>query len=183
MTPRKATTTRESILNAASLVLLASGANQLTLEAVAQEAGVSKGGLLYHFPTKEALIEGMVGYYIQQFEKRLESLRQADDDPAAWLRVYTQATFDADSSQIQGAAALLAAVAVNPALLEPLRLKYDEWQERFRASTRDPVLATIVRLALDGLWAAELLGFAPPDPELRTQISARLLSLLEEAQQ
>ena len=36
------------------------GVAKLTLEAVAKEAGVSKGGLLYHFSNKEALIEGMI---------------------------------------------------------------------------------------------------------------------------
>jgi AcrR family transcriptional regulator len=41
-------------------VVQARGAGSLTLEAVADVAGVSKGGLLYHFPTKDALIDGMV---------------------------------------------------------------------------------------------------------------------------
>ncbi len=40
------------ILDAASRVVLDKGASALTLESVAEQAGISKGGLLYHFPTK-----------------------------------------------------------------------------------------------------------------------------------
>ena len=46
-------TTRKSILEAASRVTAREGALNLTLEAVAKEAGVSKGGLLYHFPAAD----------------------------------------------------------------------------------------------------------------------------------
>ncbi|MFF4615626.1 TetR/AcrR family transcriptional regulator [Nonomuraea jabiensis] len=41
-------------------MLLSEGAEALTLEAVARRAGVSKGGLFYHFPTKQALVAAMV---------------------------------------------------------------------------------------------------------------------------
>ncbi|WP_415841676.1 TetR/AcrR family transcriptional regulator, partial [Paenibacillus macerans] len=51
---------RNAILQAAAKVARESGVEHLTLDAVAQEAGVSKGGLLYHFPNKEELISGMV---------------------------------------------------------------------------------------------------------------------------
>src|SRR5687768_15624169 len=47
---------RERILEAAERVVGDVGAARMTLEGVAQAAGVSKGGLLYHFPTKEALL-------------------------------------------------------------------------------------------------------------------------------
>ncbi|GCB56911.1 hypothetical protein rerp_33190 [Rhodococcus erythropolis] len=48
--------TRDRILDALEKLLLVSGVAQVTLEGVAAEAGVSKGGLLYHFPSKEALL-------------------------------------------------------------------------------------------------------------------------------
>ena len=42
------------------------GVVKLTLEAVAQRAGVSKGGLLYHYPSKEALIK--IGYKVKKID-------------------------------------------------------------------------------------------------------------------
>jgi hypothetical protein len=41
----------------------------------------------------------------------------------------------------------------------------------------DPVLATIVRLATDGLWMADLFGVNSLDQNLRTQVIDRLRAL------
>ena len=50
-------TTRENIFNAANNIIRENGLEGFTLDAVAKKANVSKGGLLYHFPSKNALIE------------------------------------------------------------------------------------------------------------------------------
>ena len=60
--------TRQKILAAASQIVQCKGVAKLTLEAVAKEAGVSKGGLLYHFSNKEALIEGMIVRGVEDYE-------------------------------------------------------------------------------------------------------------------
>ena len=51
---------RERILDAASQLVCEIGAGRLTLDAVADRAGLSKGGLLYSFPSKDDLLRGMV---------------------------------------------------------------------------------------------------------------------------
>ena len=51
---------REKVLDAFQRLLIERGARETTLDAVAQAAGVSKGGLLYHFGSREALIEGLL---------------------------------------------------------------------------------------------------------------------------
>ena len=61
--------TKSNLLQAARTVVAAQGSRALTLEAVALEAGVSKGGLLYHFPSKKALIAGMVGQAVEAFDE------------------------------------------------------------------------------------------------------------------
>jgi len=50
----------ERILTAAENVVTRDGVANLSLDAVAREAGVSKGGLLYHFPNKSALVTAIV---------------------------------------------------------------------------------------------------------------------------
>ena len=52
--------TRDRILDALEMLLLDEGSTKVTLESVAASAGVSKGGLLYHFNTKDAMIAAMV---------------------------------------------------------------------------------------------------------------------------
>ncbi|BAZ22193.1 transcriptional regulator [Kalymmatonema gypsitolerans NIES-4073] len=72
--PKSRSATREALLRAASQVVINKGVEALTLDAVAQQAGVSKGGLLYHFPNKDALMGGMVEQLIQDFEREAEVL-------------------------------------------------------------------------------------------------------------
>ena len=60
---RTSSQTRESIFEACSQILRHEGLTNLTLQAVANEAGISKGGLLYHFETKEALVEALFEYH------------------------------------------------------------------------------------------------------------------------
>lgn len=57
---RRRDRSREEILDAARVVLLRSGAAAMTLEAVAKEAGMSKTGLYYYFPSKDALVFELV---------------------------------------------------------------------------------------------------------------------------
>ena len=44
------------LLESAAMIAGRDGIAALSLNAVAREAGVSKGGLLHHFPNKQALI-------------------------------------------------------------------------------------------------------------------------------
>lgn len=74
---------RDRILDASERLVAQTGASHLTLDAVAQSAGVSKGGLLYHFPTKEALLEGMVERHIGAVERRMAELQSSSDGRAA----------------------------------------------------------------------------------------------------
>ena len=168
------TSTRSSILDAANQVVLAEGVKSLTLEAVAREAGVSKGGLLYHFPSKQALIEGMVSQLSDMFVDRLASA--FDEDNAAgekgrWLRAYARATFAGEEK----------AVATSAGLLDPLRENFKRWQQLAESDGLDPALATMIRLAVEGLWFADLFGFASPTGTLRARVLDRILELIEES--
>lgn len=172
--------TREAILQAACRVVIESGASHMTLETVAREAGVSKGGLLYHFPSKEALVGGMIEYLNGTFNARIHQVYAQDEGPARgrWLRAFVSSTFYSD--QVDVSAGLLAAVALNPELLASNRANYQAWQQKFEADGLDPALATIIRLAADGLWFTELLGFAPLEESLRSAVFNILIEMTRE---
>ena len=74
---------------------------------------------------------------------------------------------------------MLAALIGDPSLLVAVRKQYGIWQDRVEREGRDPVDATVARLAADGLWLAELLGMGPPTGELRERVLQRLLDLAE----
>jgi AcrR family transcriptional regulator len=61
-------TTRELILDTASALITREGIGKLTLDRVARDAGISKGGLLYHYSTKEQLIVDLVATLVARFK-------------------------------------------------------------------------------------------------------------------
>ncbi|MGE5646342.1 MAG: TetR/AcrR family transcriptional regulator [Acidobacteriota bacterium] len=180
-------TSKDRILDAAERVVLRDGAAHLTLDAVAAEASMSKGGLLYHYPSKDELIRCMIARLQEMFESEMDRLAGLDPQPAGRrIRAYLNASqkpevseFTVRTSQIS--AALLAAVSVNPSLLEPLHERTRVLREAFHADGIDPVTAEIVRLATDGLWISSLFGAPPLDPDLHARVVARLNKLTRQA--
>ena len=166
--------TRRRLLAAAERLVLRDGGASLTIEAVAREAGVSKGGLLYHFPSKRALLSGMVEHMaIDRFEKDLESRRGGRPEvPGGWVRAYVEATFEPDDEERNLAmrSGLLAAAANDPSLLAPLRERYGAFQEQAENDGIEPAVATVARLAADGLWFLELLDLPAVSGELRERV-------------
>lgn len=170
---------REAILDAAEQVLCHNGAQALTLAAVAKRAGVSKGGLLYHFPTKEALLKGLVARVIEEFDARVAS--SDDGDPGSYSRAFVEATFailtgsEAVRTRRRWAGIMAAA---EPELTAPLREAMTRWHGRDPGEDADPVTATVVRLAAEGLW--EVVAHDPEvfDAERFAALRERLLALL-----
>lgn len=173
-TPR--TTTRTELLDGAYRVLLRDGPERLTLDAVVRETGRSKGGVLYHFPTKDHLIAGMVGHVLDRFDAAVEAQWQAagDRSPGSWLRAYLAASVAPDPDGPAIGAALLSVVAANPGLLDLVGERAAQTQARIEADGVDPAVATVVRLAADSLSLEELFGFAPLGADLRRRVLAAI---------
>jgi AcrR family transcriptional regulator len=171
--------TRDNLLDAAARLLLRDP-SKLTLDAVAEEAGVSKGGLLYHFSSKAQLLDAVVDRWEAGFEEEIDAI--ADPGPGGWTRAYVDVTAkDFDDPKVRGIdSGIIAALALHPERLETVRARYVAKQERVEADGIDAVDATIVRLATDGLWFAELLDLGPPHGELREAVLERLRGLTRE---
>lgn len=170
---------RNQILDAAHRVVKELGTDALTLDAVAKSAGVSKGGLLYHFPNKEALIQGMIQHLLDEFNQAIETeAAKAPQSIGRYTRAYIHVTFRSDYPLPALSEGMLAAVALNPALLEPLQAAFADWHSRLLADGIDPTTAAMIRYAADGVWFAELIGFTPPTEPLRTQLYEKLLALV-----
>ena len=163
------TDTRAKLIAAAAAVIRRDGAQALTLDAVAAHAGVSKGGLLYHFKSKRELLDGLVQRWLDEFQHDIDT---TDED---FPKGYVKACDGAKAEE----AGLLAALVADPAVLATVRDRYATWQDRIATEGGDPVEATVARLAADGLWLADLLGMAPPDGELRERVLARMLELCD----
>jgi len=169
---------KERILECADIVALEGGAANLTLDAVAERAGVSKGGVLYHFPTKDALLAGMVARQLEMARTRRIGLAGGDDSPGAAARADILATLTRPKEDNRVSAALLAAVANQPRLLEPALCFH---RERFLAIAGEGADDTFAQramaaLAADGLFFLELLQISPFSPAQREALLSALLA-------
>ncbi len=179
---RSAGETRDLIFGACGRILQRDGLTSLTLDAVAEEAGLSKGGLLYHFPSKVELIEALFQHHIDRFNAHLQCLVQTEDQgPGGWLRAYAKASIaeitDPDNASLF--ASLFAAGERYPTVLEIMRRSYAEWQQQVEASGLDPAVALLVRLAVDGFWFTEMYQYAPLTVAQRTAVLDEILRLTE----
>jgi AcrR family transcriptional regulator len=175
-------TSRIRLLNSAERVVIRDGVAHLTLDAVAADAGMSKGGVLYHFRSKDDLIRGMVDRLIEEFEAEMERHVEADPEPAGrFMRAYLRSSFPEPSEEFarhnQVAAALLAAIVNNPALLDPICERFKVHQERLLADGLDPVRVNLIRLAADGLWMADVLHIPGPEIGMRGAVIRTLFEM------
>jgi len=146
----------------------------VTLDAVADRAGVSKGGLLYHFPSKEALVSGMVDELCRTFAELAEAAARADPEPAGRS---ARAYLAASAGELWHSSrwlALVGALVISPGLLDSWRDWVVAGRAADEAENAGPVAAAIVRLAADGLWLAGVLGLPAPDEQLHAAVLAEL---------
>jgi AcrR family transcriptional regulator len=177
----KSQQTQYAILEAGVQVITEQGAGQFTLDAVALQANVSKGGLLYHFPSKDALIAAMLAHYLDSFDAKVEQLCTGDVHPHAWLRAFVRATFEETPSDIAIVASQLAAIVTNSDLIAPMRERYGVWTQRALDAGLPSDLVYLVIAATDGYWYAQMFGFNTFDNGLRDTLQQRLLALIDGA--
>lgn len=167
---------RRRILDAAQEILRREGSGGLTLEAVARQAGVSRGGLLYHFPTMEELAGAVVEDCLKHFDSVLQSLMEIDDDPPGrFTRAYVVACA-ADSRTDDSRRAMLATLLHYASIFAQRRQQAAPHWRLLDDDQLEPVTAAIIRLAADGLWFDQVFGRAPLSEEMRSAVVERLLS-------
>jgi len=174
----KRITHRETILDAANRLAIRAGVSAMTIEAVAVEAGISKGGVLYHFPSKEKLIAGLLVHFMDKVEAEVVRHYAADLHPTgrwlrSFLRIGSNHTGVEPPETFLGCEmdaffnAMLTAAIVQPDLMIGLRGFAAEVHTRLQSDAADPLLATISILAMDGLWLWGRLGLMESTAPLR----------------
>lgn len=147
--------TRRRILAAAEELSRKLGPAAISLDAVAARAGISKGGLLYHFPSKSQLLKGLVADYTARFD----TILRAEEDsgrPNSVICAYVQNFLDERRKGAPPPSGLLAVLAENPDLLDPVREYERIFLDRIRSNASDPVLATTAFLLIHAARSMEL---------------------------
>ena len=168
--------TKESILCAAHKVVVEKGVSAMTLEEVASAASISKGGLLHHFSSKQDLIVGITQHMLLGFAQEVEVYRRQDPaEPGAFTRALLRANLTFDPESANACLAFITEARAYPAAMELVRQHAEDWQRQIENDGLDPVVASIVRYAGEGLMFTDMWGL--PLPSNFDAIVRRLLQL------
>lgn len=149
---------RRALLDCAAQLAAEQGAQAITIQAVAERAGVTKGGLLHHFDNKQALLAAVFKDLLDKMDQEID--RTLADDPASrgrFTRAYVRACF---SDRLLGDRSLWGALSVAIVSEPALRALWSTWLDGRMAqhaqTDGDPRLVA-VRLAADGVWLADMM--------------------------
>ncbi len=179
---RHSDSARERIIDAAEQVVIELGAKHLTFDAVAARSGVSRGGLLYHFPDKIALLKSMLDRLVERAQdnrekKRAELPEGMEQDLVAHVLSFLDD--DADTKR-SCTAALFAMGAHHPELLAPAKEAYRAFIEELTENGVRMERAAVVALATNGLRLLESLSVSPFTPEERAKIIEEMIALAKD---
>ncbi|WP_278234844.1 TetR/AcrR family transcriptional regulator [Isoptericola sp. AK164] len=158
------------MLQAFTDLLVTSGERSATLDAVADHAGVSKGGLLYHFGSKDALVDGLVEHLTALIAADVAAMRADPEGPVHYL-LRTSSDVGNEFDRTYLAVAELARGAY-PRARSALDAAEQAWTDTVAEQVGDDALARTVVLLSDGIYHRASLGAAPPPLE-------ELLALVE----
>lgn len=157
---------RANLLDAARRILIEEGPVGFTLESVAKKAGVSKGGLVHHFASKQALLETLAREIAEEFDQGIEKFIESDPEPRGrFIRAYIRASFSSFHSK--ECTKLISVFNFMLSHNEPLMKFYLEWAkqllERHEITSFSPK-EQMLRYAADGIWTEESFGLMKLSP-------------------
>ncbi|MDW5593103.1 TetR/AcrR family transcriptional regulator [Conexibacter stalactiti] len=163
------------LLEAAVHVTARDGIAGVTLEAVASEAGLTKAGLLYHFRSKEALLEAVQHHLLERLEGQLldalgRPLEEATPQEAA------AAYLSMISSEMPRRADLIFVLEsmAHPYLARPWDELMERWIPQPRSARSVAVDLFLTRMAVDGIWLFDATSGTPLSPSVRQALIERI---------
>lgn len=174
---------RERLLDAAERAVLETGAGHLTLDAVAKFAGVSKGGLLHHFPSKDSLLEAMLERFLNDINAQVAARCARHGGRPTRLQEFRERVrllLEMPEARRPIGAALIAASADKPALMAHCRSVYRELLDELDDLPGGFERAALVLLAVDGLLLGELLQLSPYTSGERSRLVKGLLKAVDQ---
>jgi AcrR family transcriptional regulator len=157
---RKKEIDRHRILDAAEAVILESGGRSFTLDAVAVRAGISKGGLVYSFATKDDLVHAALEREMARFREAVHRrVGGGPTEPAELVLAHIAEALDEDDVSTQKAAFLVTALVHAPDMLEPVRRYYRELLDPLRSEGGHMHEVRHALLAVEGIFLLRGLGF------------------------
>lgn len=166
---------RHSLIIAARDLILRDGIQHLSMQKVADQAGVSKGGLFHHFKSKDELLMAVIGLFIAQLNTAILGLTdQYGQAFGCFSRAYATVMLTDETIGIGSDwSGLIRTINAE----SQMQAQWQDWLgqklQQFATTDQDPRL-TLVRYAVDGAWLDAQLSEAQQE-----QVYQALLAYLD----
>ncbi len=141
---------RDKVLDAFESLLIDEGERAATMDATARLAGVSKGGLLYHFASKEALENALLARLDDLVANDLAEMAASDDGPVGFFVRTSAMNGDALDRAILAVSRL--AQSGHSSASDTLRTVRERWADALRPSVASETALDLVMLISDGIY-------------------------------
>lgn len=171
---------RRALLDEAARITLEQGLSKVTFQAVADAVGVTKGGVMHHFATKDALILEVFYDAMAKFEAEVNAAMAKDPvSYGSFTRAYIDATISLGE---KGQAEFNSQATLYVLMLgdRMLRERWAEWsneQLKKYAATDNSETLCMVRLVADGIWLSDFSGIDISD---KASIRERLINMTQQ---
>ncbi|GAA1657748.1 TetR/AcrR family transcriptional regulator [Actinoplanes couchii] len=172
---------RTAIVEAVQRVIARDGVAGVTYETVAEESGLTKAGLVYHFATREDLLRGVQEHVAAIWEETMTALAGAPADqltPQERLAAYVRTT---PQSATRGDVLLLLETIGDPVTGAPISGVMNRWVPPIPGSpplTDQQLRMVLAQLAADGLWLHEALIGTTVPADMRQYLTEQIAALI-----
>lgn len=173
--------TREKIVHCAQQIVAEQGTDYLSMDRVVKLAQISKGALMYHFNTREALVEAIEKAYAEPLNSR-ERLSRAGNGKAflTWYLAWYQSLKAGDEVDYLSPLVALKLADRNNQTLDPVSTWWKSSHEKTQAECADPTKALLLKLVVDALVFHQSMGTEALTPEEHQRIVKKLTQLIDE---
>jgi len=172
---------RRALLDAAARLALHHGLAGLSIQAVADAAGVTKGGLFHHFPSRDTLLDGLIADLVRRLDDEIDALMANDPQPhGAFTRAYVNSALAGNEFAFGSDMAALSMAMTTEPRLRPFWATWQQQRLARHRDTDDTPLLEIVRFATDGAWFYGAAGAEGASAQL-APLRERLLAMTYES--
>jgi AcrR family transcriptional regulator len=172
---------REKLMRAMLDIVGDEGAAALTYDSLVARSGLTRGGVMYHFPSKESMLQGLVEHYMQQelgkVQARWESYGKTVD---GLLRAELECAREADQNDQHVSVSLLPVILQSPAMMANIRHVVEGRYTQLDEATAGFEQAAIALLVIDAFEMSKAFGFNLMPEHKRQAILKRLLRQVDE---
>lgn len=148
---------KNRLFDAAAILIAEKGFEALTIDALAKAANITKGGVQYHFASKDQLTTELLEYLLGAFDEALDHIE------GSWLSAYVELMLGEEMEGDGAVAAILASLPPGDPRGAVFERYASKWRSQASNGGLEPALGQVIRLAADAQWLERSFGGATPE--------------------